>query len=67
MLTQHAYAAFFSVRTVLYTDKKENKFFPVYKEIQSGAVAKSYMKKGFLIYEEIGKYFPIYKEAVSYI
>jgi hypothetical protein len=24
-----------------------------YKEIQSGAVAKSYMRKGFLIYEEM--------------
>jgi hypothetical protein len=27
-----------------YTDKKENKIFLVYKEIQSGAVAKSYMR-----------------------
>jgi hypothetical protein len=50
----------------LHTDKKENQFFPIYKEIQSGAVAKSYMRKGFPIYEEMGKYFPIYKEAVSY-
>jgi hypothetical protein len=32
--------------------KKENKIFLIYKEIQSGAVAKSYMRKGFLIYEE---------------
>jgi hypothetical protein len=47
--------------------KKENKFFLIFKEIQSGAVAKSYMRKGFLIYEEMGKYFPIYEEAVSYI
>jgi hypothetical protein len=38
----------------------------MYKEIQSGAVAKSYMRKGFLIYEEIQKYFPIYEEAVSH-
>ena len=43
-----------------YTEKKENKIFLKYKEIQSGAVAKSYMRKGFLIYEEIGKYFPMY-------
>jgi hypothetical protein len=50
-----------------YTDKKENKIFLIYKEIQSGAVAKSYMRKGFLIYEEMRKYFPIYEEAVSYI
>ncbi len=28
---------------VPYTDKKENKIFLTYKEIQSGAVAKSYM------------------------
>jgi hypothetical protein len=37
----------------------------MYREIQSGAVAKLYMRKGFLIYEEMGKYFPIYEEAVS--
>jgi hypothetical protein len=49
------------------TDKKENQIFLVYKEIQSGAVAKSYMRKGFLIYEEKRKYFPIYEEAVSHI
>jgi hypothetical protein len=47
--------------------KKKIIFFPIYKEIQSGAVAKSYMRKGFSIYEEMRKYFPIYKEAVSYI
>ena len=40
-----------------YTDKKENQI----------AVGKSYMRKVFLIYEEMGKYFPIYEEAVSYI
>jgi hypothetical protein len=51
----------------MYTDKKENKIFLIYKEIQSGAVAKSYMRKCFLIYEEMRKYFPIYEEAVSYI
>jgi hypothetical protein len=39
------------------TDKK-NQIFPIYEEIQGGAVAKSYMRKGFLIYEEMGKYFP---------
>jgi hypothetical protein len=32
------------------TDKKENQIFLIYKVIQSGAVAKSYMRKGFLIY-----------------
>jgi hypothetical protein len=35
----------------------------MYRGIQSGAVAKSYMRKSFLIYEE----FPIYEEAVSHI
>jgi hypothetical protein len=43
------------------TDKKEENIFLIYKEIQSGAVAKSYMRKGFLIYEEMRKYFPIYE------
>jgi hypothetical protein len=51
----------------LYTDKKENQIFLIHKEIQSGTVAKSYMRKGFLIYEEMRKYFPIYEEAVSHI
>jgi hypothetical protein len=50
-----------------YTDKKENQIFLIYKEIQSGAVAKSYVRKGFLIYEKMRKYFPIYEEAVSHI
>jgi hypothetical protein len=35
---------------VCYTDKKDNQIFLIYKEIQSGAVAKSYMRKGLLIY-----------------
>ncbi len=33
----------------------------------SGAVAKSYTSKGFLIYKEMHKYFLIYEEAVSHI
>jgi hypothetical protein len=41
----------------MYTDKKENQIFLIYREIQSGAVAQSSMRKGFLIYEEMGKYF----------
>ncbi len=49
-----------------YTDKKDNQIFLIYKEIQCVAIAKSYMRKGFLIYEEMRKYFPIYEEAVSY-
>ncbi len=35
------------------TDKKENQNFLIYKEIQNGVVAKSYMRKGFLLYEEM--------------
>jgi hypothetical protein len=31
-----------------------------------GAVAKSYVTKGFLIYEEMRKYLTIYEEVVSY-
>ncbi len=31
------------------TDKKENKIFLIYKEIQMGSGAKLYMRKGFLI------------------
>jgi hypothetical protein len=50
-----------------YTDNKENKIFLLYKEIQRGAVAKSYIRKGFLIYEEMCQYFPMYEEAVSHI
>ncbi len=37
------------------------------KGIQSGAVAKLYMRKGFLIYKDMRNYFPIYEEAVSHI
>ncbi len=48
-----------------YIDKIENKIFLIYKEIQSGAVAKSYIRKGFLIYEEMRKYFPKYEEALK--
>ncbi len=55
------------VISLLYTDKKEKKIFLIQKENQSGAVAKSYMRKGFLIYEKMRKYFPIYEEAVSHI
>jgi hypothetical protein len=50
-----------------YTDKKENTIFLICKEIQMGAVAKSYLRKGFLIYEDMGKYLIIYEEAVLVI
>ncbi len=50
-----------------YTDKKENKIFLIYKEIQNGAVAKSYMTNGLLIYGEIFEHFLIYQEALPQI
>jgi hypothetical protein len=50
-----------------YTDKKENQIFLMYKEIHIGVVAKLNMRKGFLIYEEMRKYFPTYEKAVSHI
>jgi hypothetical protein len=51
----------------IYTDKKVNEIFLIYKEIQMGSGARSYMRKGFLIYEEMGKYLNIYEEAVSHV
>jgi hypothetical protein len=54
----------FLMKTNTHTDKKK---FLIYKEIQSRAVARPFMRKGFLIYEEMRKYFPIYEEAVSHI
>jgi hypothetical protein len=51
----------------IYTDKKVNKIFLIYEEIQMGSGAKSYMRKGFLIYVEMGKYLTIYEDAVSHV
>jgi hypothetical protein len=42
------------------TDKKENKTFRIYKEIQNGAFAKSYMTDSLLIHGEIFTHFLIY-------
>jgi hypothetical protein len=39
------------------TDKKENQIFLIFKIIQMGSGAKSSMRKGFLIYEEMHNYF----------
>jgi hypothetical protein len=36
--------------------RAENKFRREIQEIQKGAVAKSYMRKGFLIYEKMRKF-----------
>jgi hypothetical protein len=43
-----------------HTDEEEKKVFFIYEELQMGAVAKSYMRKGFLIFEEMRKYLVIY-------
>jgi hypothetical protein len=37
-----------------------------YKGNSEGSGAKSYMRRGFLIYEKMRKYFTIYVEAVSH-
>jgi hypothetical protein len=50
-----------------YSDKNEEKKFLIYKKIQLEEVAKSYMRKGFLIYKEMRKYLVIYEEAASQI
>jgi hypothetical protein len=50
-----------------YTVKKENQIFLIYKEIQNGAVAKSYMTSGLLICGEIFAHFLIYWEALTHI
>jgi hypothetical protein len=53
--------------TSMYTDKKENQIFLIHKEIQSGAVAKSYTTNGLLIYCMF-KYLRIssYEEAIPH-
>jgi hypothetical protein len=43
-----------------YNDKTDNKTFLIYKEIQMGSGTKSYVRKSFLIYEKMRKFFPIY-------
>jgi hypothetical protein len=53
-------------RVGLYTDKKEKKIL-LFEKIHNGAVAKPYMRKGFLIYEEMLNYLTIFEEAVSHI
>jgi hypothetical protein len=40
--------------------KKENQIFLIYKKIKNGAVAKSYMTNGLIIYGEIFAHFLIY-------
>ncbi len=49
-----------------HTDKKGNKIFHIYKEIQIGSGAKSYVRKGFLYMRKCSNIFPIYEEVVSH-
>jgi hypothetical protein len=51
----------------IHTDKKRKLNFPLHKEIHMGAVVNSYMRKGFVIYEEMRKYLTMSEEAVSHI
>ncbi len=46
--------------SLIYTDKKRNQIFLIYKEIQNGAVAKSYLTNGLLIIGYIFAHFLIY-------
>jgi hypothetical protein len=55
-----------SRRRYEYTDKKEKKIFLIYREIQSGGVGESKMRKGCVIFEEMRKHFPIYEKAISH-
>jgi hypothetical protein len=51
-----------------HTDKKENKIFLIYcRRKLLGSGAESYIRKGFLIYGEMNKYFHLYEEVVSHI
>ncbi len=49
-----------SARSAATLIKKENQIFLIYREIRNGAVAKSYMNNGLLIYGEIFSHFLIY-------
>jgi hypothetical protein len=59
---------FTSLYTRQYINKKENKIVLIYMytDIQMESGAKSYMRKGFLIYEEMHKYALIYEENFIY-
>jgi hypothetical protein len=51
----------------VYTDKKENRIFLIHKKIQSGAVAKSYMTNGLLIWGNICAFPHILGNPSSYM
>jgi hypothetical protein len=63
----HISLSFPPLTVYLYTDKK-NKNFIIYKEIEMGSVqSHTYMRKGFLIYEKMCKFFSLYEKPVSHI
>jgi hypothetical protein len=61
---QEKFSKVFVCWSDVYTDKKEKKIFLIYIKIQMGAVAKSYMRMGFLIFAEMRTYLVIYEEAL---
>ncbi len=52
--------------TSAHTEKKKMKFSSYIRKFRVEQL-QSHMRMGFLIYEEMRKYFPIYEEAVSHI
>jgi hypothetical protein len=54
------HTSLYNKQSTAYTVKKEKKVFFLCKEIQKGSGAKSYMRKSYLIYEEMRKYLVIY-------
>ncbi len=55
------------LRGYKYTVKKEKKIFLIFRKIRKRAVAMSYIRKGFLMYEEMRKYLTIYEETVGHM
>ncbi len=53
--------------SVFFPNKKENQIFLIYKEILNGAVSKSYMTNGLLIYGEIFVHFLIYSIRKTFL
>ncbi len=53
---------------LMYTDKKEKQFSSYLRKFRVEQLQSHiWLRKGFLIYEEMRTYFPIYEEAVSHI
>ncbi len=55
-----SYNVHLSLSYTVHTDRKENKISLIYKEIQNGAVPKSYMTNDLLTYGKIFAHFLIY-------